>query len=326
MKCAVAFFLLVAACGGGVVLGDSPTPAAPKPGSMSRPPASSSLLEDLVRMTRTGSSEAAVLAYAKAHRMELPPELSDAALLWLRDSGVRDSVVRYMSAIDVRPSRETFPEGVTEASAASDAVRRRGAHYFERGDEGGEGGGGGRSDVDGDSEAYARGSGYSDDDFGADADYGDSSYSDPYPYASFGYPYSAYSAFPAEFFVGRGRSFRRFPHRDRRVGSHRGDMSDRGGLHDAWRERGPRGGRAGFRPVGPRGPGRSSLERARGNFGPGPRGPRARTVGPRGFGPSGPGRGVAGFRGTRGAMGGAVGGGGGGGHTGSGHPTGRVGR
>src|SRR5262249_1046793 len=60
------------------------------------------LLEQLVRMTRAGSSDAELLDYAKAHRRELPPEVSDRDLDYLRDSGVSERVVSYMSAIDAR--------------------------------------------------------------------------------------------------------------------------------------------------------------------------------------------------------------------------------
>ena len=308
MKCAVAFFLLlvVAACGGGVVLGDSPTPVVPKPSSASRP--SATLLEDLVRMTRAGSSEAEVLAYARAHRLELPPELSEAALLWLRDSGVRESVVRYMSAIDVRPSHEKLPEGVTEASAANDAARRRFALSVRDGRRN-------AADVrDNDSEGYARGNGSADDDFSADADSGDDSLTPirtrTRPLVTRTRPSRRNSSSSAAALSG-----------DFRIGiegptcpiaaatTMRGGSEAHAAVEPAF---GPSGREARAAPL---------LRVPSGNFGQGPRGPRQRSVGSRGFGPSGPGRGgtASGFRGTRGAMGGGVGGG----HTGSGHPTGR---
>ena len=92
MKPAFAFSFLLTCCG--VLLADSTTrsPLPHKPAT---------LLDDLVRMTQAGSSDVTVLAYAKAHRLELPPEVSDRDLRRLRDSGVSELVVRYMSAIDV---------------------------------------------------------------------------------------------------------------------------------------------------------------------------------------------------------------------------------
>src|ERR1700737_1220703 len=97
MKPALAFSFLLLCCG--VLLADSmarlPLPRKP-----------ATLLGDLVRMTQAGSSDVTVLAYAKAHRLELPPEVSDRDLRWLRDSGVSELGVRYMSAIDVRASGE----------------------------------------------------------------------------------------------------------------------------------------------------------------------------------------------------------------------------
>ena len=79
MKRAVAFsFFLVCA---GVLLADSPESRSPSRQSPS-------LLQDLVRMSSSGFSDATVLAYARAHRAELPPEVSTSDLLWLRRSGV----------------------------------------------------------------------------------------------------------------------------------------------------------------------------------------------------------------------------------------------
>src|SRR6476469_9675393 len=101
MQCAVAFSILFA--GSRLLLGASPSPP---------------LLEELVRMTKAGASDVSVLAYARAHRLELPEELSVAALQWLRSAGVSERVVSYMSAIDVRassPQTAAVPEGVTYA-------------------------------------------------------------------------------------------------------------------------------------------------------------------------------------------------------------------
>jgi len=103
MKCAVAFTVLFA--GSVLLLGESRTPP---------------VLDEIVRMTKAGASDVSVLAYARAHRLELPEELSVAALQWLRGAGVSERVVSYMSAIDVRASslQTVGPsEGVTYAGA-----------------------------------------------------------------------------------------------------------------------------------------------------------------------------------------------------------------
>src|SRR5262249_9098875 len=84
-RTALASCFLVLCCG--VLLGAS---AEPRPASHERAP----LLQELVRMTRAGASDVTVLAYAKAHRLELPPEVSDEDLVWLRQRGVSDLVVR----------------------------------------------------------------------------------------------------------------------------------------------------------------------------------------------------------------------------------------
>jgi hypothetical protein len=301
MKCAVVFFALLA--GSSLLLGDTPG-RSPAP----RPP--STLLEDLARMTRAGTPDATVLLYAKAHRRELPPEVSDAQLRWLRDSGVGESVVRYMAAIDVRISGETRPEGVTygSSSAVDDEGRPR-APYRSTADDDRYAGDAG--DVEGRSaEAYA-GSGYADNGLGYDYDSNDDfGYGYPY-YPYFGDPFP-YSAFPAFFFIDRGNSFRRFPRRDHRDhrdhrfdGGHRRRPGDRGDFREAWRERGARA-RGGSMSAGIRGSGRPAF--ARGGYGPGLRvpGPRGHSIGPRGLRAPGPAR--AGFPNRfRGAPGGAFG-------------------
>jgi len=91
----------------GVLLGAS---AETRPMSRERAP----LLQDLVRMTRAGASDVTVLAYAKTHRLELPPEVSDQDLFWLRQSGVSELVVRYMTAVDVRASGDPVQHDVAD--------------------------------------------------------------------------------------------------------------------------------------------------------------------------------------------------------------------
>src|SRR5262249_17851667 len=101
MKPTVAFVALLACSA--ILLGSQTSP-----GSSTRK--TSRLLDELVQMTQSGSSDADVLAYAQAHRRELPPELSDRDLRYLREAGVSARVVNYMSAIDVRPSDEQLRE------------------------------------------------------------------------------------------------------------------------------------------------------------------------------------------------------------------------
>ncbi len=108
MKRAVSFFVLLACCG--LLLADSPGT-----GRAAREQAP--LLRDLVRMTNAGFSDETVLEYAKAHRAELPSLVSADDLLWLRKSGVSETVVRYMTAIDVRASEEGAGEDVAYDSA-----------------------------------------------------------------------------------------------------------------------------------------------------------------------------------------------------------------
>ena len=297
MRCAVAFSILLASCG--VLLGDSPSPGS------STSAQGATLLDDLVRMTRAGSSDATVLAYARAHRLELPAELSDASVRWLADSGVSQRVVRYMAAIDVRASSET-ERGMTSGSEmGEDAARSRG-RYLSEGDSR-------RYEVDSfddDLDRHAGDSRYPEGDSGAYGDFS-SGYSsfDSYPWdysPSFGYSYPLY---PSYFFVDRFGSLRRFPRRDHRDdrfggGRHRRGGVDHGRGHDAWRERGFRGGRGRGGPMlaGPRGSGRSGF--ARGGSRGGVPGLHGRVIGPRGFGSASPGRGhfASGFRGPRGGF------------------------
>jgi hypothetical protein len=268
MKRTVALSLFLACSG--VLLGDSP-----KPAPSSRKPAT--LLEDLVRLTQAGSSDVAVLAYAKAHRLELPPEVSDRDLGWLRDSGVSETVVRYMTAIDIRASDEDVPLDVASGAYGGAAHSRAAYSYPESDDEVDRGNYPGRYAVS-----------YPESDYDAYAGYG---YND-YPFYGYGYyPYPVY------FFVGRDGLTHRFHGRDPRFArhrgldggrgfrGHRGNVAGRGGSRDAWRERGFSGRRGGSSVAGPSG--RPAF--ARGGFGGGFQGPRGRVAGPRGFGPSGAG-------------------------------------
>lgn len=292
MKPTVALFFLLACSG--VLLGDSP-----RPGAVTRK--SSTLLEDLVQMTRAGSSDETVLAYARAHRLELPSEVSDNDLRWLRDSGVSERVVRYMTAIDVRASGDEPARQNVASDAYEGAAHPRSGYSYPD------------SDYDSYSESYP--------DTYADRSYPDVYY-DSYPFDYDFYPYGyGFDPYPFFFFVDRGGFFGRFHGRDHRFGGHRGfdgrrGFSGRGGVvghagsRDAWRERGFDGRRGSARVVGPRGSGRPGFARG---FAAGPQGPRRGAIGRRGFGPPGSARGnfPHGFRGPRG---------GGSGHSGFSHP------
>lgn len=266
MKRAVALSFLLVCCG--VLLGDSP-----KPGPLSRKPAP--LLQDLVRLTNAGSSDVTVLAYAKAHRLELPPELSDSDLRWLRDSGVSELVVRYMAAIDVRASRERAPEDVAYGSD-EDAARPRAEYSSSESDDDSSGGSY--------PERYAGNSGdnYS-------SNYADGSY-DAYPGYDY-YPWYGYGYYPYPlFFVDRDGFFHRFRGRDHRFDGHRGFDRDRGFRgRESWRDRGFSGRRGSTIVVGPRVSRRPTS--ARGGFSAGHQGPRGRAFGDRGFGSPGSARG-----------------------------------
>ncbi len=264
----VAFCLL--ACGG-VLLGDAPS--SPMPPGKPTP-----LLEELVRMTRAGSSDVAVLAYARAHRTELPPEVSDDDLRWLRDSGVSARVVGYMTAIDVRASdgeaealETDSSEGGSQPRAASPSAESR-------------------EEDSGFSERYA--AGYPDRSADSDAGNGYDDYPVDYDFDSpYGFGYSPYPLFfvENEGFVGRfhGRGHRFHPRRGFDAGrgfrGHRGNGADHGGFREAWRERGliaRRGSPAVIRPRGSARPVFASRGFVAGR-------PGTRSSGHRGFGATG---------------------------------------
>src|SRR5512143_513066 len=228
MRPALASFLLLAWCG--VLFADSP--AHPDLQSRQAP-----VLDELVRMTRDGSSDTEVLAYAQAHRLELLPQVSDQDLRWLRDSGVSQRVVSYMGAFDVRATDGGTPQ---EGSSGSEErpVRSRGVYSYRQ-----DGGGdyGSRSPdeyPDNDSNGYAdRSYDNSCADSGYDYDY-DYGYSPYYGYGyGYGYPYYDYSypfyAFGYPYSFGYGFS----PHR----GFHRRGHRFHG--HHRFDGRGFRGGR-----------------------------------------------------------------------------------
>jgi hypothetical protein len=217
MKCAVAFSVLLACST--VLLGDSPY--------SERPPAQQgSLLEDLVRLTKAGLSDETILAYAKAHRGELPSEVSTDDLLWLRKSGVSDTVIRYMAAIEVRPpDYGTSTEGEDEAYDSGEAAAYYSNYPY--------------------SESYPY--------YGTGEPYPESYYNDYYPYFDGGF----YYPYPVYFFVDGGGFFGRF--------HHRGFFNHGGFGHRFPRNRfdGGIGRRRGGITVGRRGEGRAGFPHAR---------------------------------------------------------------
>jgi hypothetical protein len=307
MKRAFVFSFLLACSG--ILLGDSPGSSL-----QSRDPRS--LLQDLVRMTNAGFSDATILVYAKAHRLELPSEVSTDDLLWLRKSGVGESVIRYMAAIDVRSEDGGAGRDADDGDDAYDSEEP--VRYSARADSYSDGGYG--NDRYGDDYGYA-GSYYD--------NYPETYYNDYYPFFGAGfYPYPAYffvnggffGRFRGRGFVGRrgfdrgGLGRQRFSRGDfdRGFGARRGGVTvGRGGAgRSAFA---PRGFDQGFR--GSRGdviargvPAQRAF--SRGGFAPGPRSPRGPVARSGGFGrPGFSGGGHAGGFGRQGFAGGGHSGG-----------------
>ena len=213
MKHALVFSFLLAC--GGVLLADSPG------GIPSRD--SRSLLQDLVRMTNAGLSDQTILIYARAHRLELPSEVSSDDLRWLRQSGVGEPVIRYMAAIDVRSEdggAGQDSEDADDASGSDESVRysARPEAYSDGGYDDRYAGGYDNNDADNYADNYADSS-YD--------DYPATYYNDYYPFYGAGfYPYPAY------FFADYGGFYGRFRGRgfDRGFGGRRGRGFDRGGF------------------------------------------------------------------------------------------------
>jgi hypothetical protein len=271
-------------------------------------------------MTNAGLSDETVLIYARAHRLELPPEVSTADLRWLKNSGVGESVLRYMAAIDVRSTDGGAGQEVDDGDDAYDSDEA--PRHSARADSYSDGGYGNYRDSD---------------DNGYPDTYADSYY-DNYPETYYNDYYPAYGAgfypYPAYFFV-NGGFFGRFRGRGHGRGfvGHRGRGFDHGGFRrprltrgDFDRSRGTRGDfgrglrtrgdfdrslgrRRGSVVVDPRGSGRAGISRgypgqgfrgprgdvigrgipaqrafSRGGFSPGPRAPRGPVVRNGGFG------------------------------------------
>ena len=336
MKRAIVFSFLLACSA--ILLGDSP-------GSSMQARDSRSLLQDLVRMTNAGFSDETILVYAKAHRLELPSEVSTDDLLWFRKSGVGESVIRYMAAIDVRSADGGAGQDADDGDDAYDSDEA--LRYSARPDSYSDRGYGNDRDSDRDYNSYP--DSYPDSYAGSYYDnYPETYFNDYYPIHGAGfYPYPAYFFVNGGFFgrfrgrgyghgfVGRrGRGFdhggfgrQRFPRGDfdrsrrtrgdfdRGFGTRRGGVTvGRGGA-----------GRPAFAPrrfdqgfQGSRGDvigrGVPAQRALRGGFGPGPRAPRGPVARSGGFGRPG-------FSG-----GGRSGGFGRPGFSGGGHSGGSVGR
>jgi hypothetical protein len=258
-RAAVLFSLLTCS---GLLLADSPDP-----GRAPRKPVP--LVEDLARLTKAGLSDETVLDYAKAHRAEAPSLIEADDLVWLRKAGVSESVIRYMTAIDVRSPDQSGGEDIAYESAESaESAGYPSAAY---------------SSSDYSDYGYAdNGSYYGYPDTYAYGAYPDTYYADYYPFFGVGYyPYPAYFFVNNAGFFGRfGRHHRFGRHRDRFNGHDHGrfghSRTPRGGF-----DRGT-GGRRGGAMFAHRGPVSPGFPRR--SFGPGFVGPRGAVSGRGGIG------------------------------------------
>jgi hypothetical protein len=256
MKRAAAFFSFLACSG--FLLADSPDP-----GRALRKPAP--LLEDLARLTKAGFSNETVLDYAKAHRAEAPSLIEANDLLRLRESGVGESVVRYMTAIDVRASDQGGGEDIAYESAGAAGYPSAAYSYRDDSDYG----------YPDNGSYYGYPDTYS---YGA---YPETYYADYYPFFGAGYyPYPVY------FFANNAGFFGRFHGRSHRFGRHRDRFNDHGRFGHPRLPRGgfDRGtaGRRGDVMVAHRGPASPGFPRR--SFGPGFVGPRGGVPGRSGIG------------------------------------------
>jgi hypothetical protein len=204
--------------------------------------ATPSPLQEIVRMTKAGEAPANILMYAKFHRPEMPPRIDDATLAWLRDSGVAPSVVRYLSAIDVRASGAPYPpEGVTYAGPG-DAAQGYGYNGYGPDDSGRPYS---NEPTDQGAELYTGTGGSAGPDWRDQYDFmGWPTWGYGYGYPAYGYGYGygyGYYApyWPPVIVIGDGHGHGHGDHHGHghdHDGHHNG-----GGHHDAWRERGSGG-------------------------------------------------------------------------------------
>ena len=250
----------------GSLLADNSVPA---------PPQRPGVLDEIVHMSQAGAPEDTVLAYAQAHRAELPSRLSDADLQWLRQAGVGERTVRYLRAVDVRIPEGAGQQGYSYGPSGPMPPRYVGQQY----------------PAPPPSEAYDQGypnPAYPDNSMGYDAatsPYGDNGFYDfwytpyfnAYPYAS--YPYYAYPYYypyyPYYAFHGHGHGHG--DHVDHHGGhGNWGNGNGHNSSADSWRSRGSVAQRNGTMTMGPRGQGSQAY--ARGNVAAAPRGYRGNTV------------------------------------------------
>ena len=238
-------------------------------------PDPATIFDEIVRLTKSGLSDETVLAYTKAHRGDLPSVISADRLRRLKESGVSESVVRYLTAIDVRASEEGAEEETVEAYAESGEAPSRSAPAYS-------------------SPSYDYDSGAYDTSYYGGGDYGGYPGGGYYPasdYASYygDYPFygDVFYPYPVYFFVNRADFFRRF-HRGHDFRRHRGPIGHR----RDWGRDFPRNRQAVNRPD--REPWRTRPALARGSFAPSFREPRTLAMNrglpgrpmipPRGFG------------------------------------------
>jgi hypothetical protein len=275
MKSTVAFLCLFACYG--ILQANQTSPGFPA----TRP---SPLLEELVQMTRAGSSDAEVLAYARAHRGELPAEVKAADLIWLHDAGVSERVVSYMSAVDVRIPDDALQENPAPEVPGQDAPPPGSAYSYPESQGGPYANGYANGDV-----TYSND--YASPDSYADSYYG-SYWGDWCPYYGYGYyPYAFYIYQPP--FCNR---FHDHVHHHDNHNDHHGHDGDhgtrnpqsvataRGTTTEAWRSRGVTASARRPATVGPRGSSRTMVARQGAVRNPGV---ASRTLAPRGFGSSG---------------------------------------
>ncbi|HEY6929356.1 MAG TPA: hypothetical protein VJA66_06740 [Thermoanaerobaculia bacterium] len=292
MKPTLAFVFFLAS--GGILLASQTSPA-------TYAGKRASLLEELVQMSRAGSSDVELLAYAKAHRRELPPEVSDPDLQYLRDSGLSERVVSYMTAIDVRVSSRVPQEGAPSASEDEpQAAPPRPNDSYPQGESIPYDGGYSSEYAGNDPGSYAFPDSYAYSDAYGDGRCGSQWGYDCYPYFNSYYPYSYY---PYTFFA--FQPFRRF--HDHVHHFHDGHGSNGNGWRgksgtmtnarvasrDAWRQRSFNGVNASMRrptALGQRGSARTVFARQGMGMAAGSRATRS-MVAPRGPGTSGPARG-----------------------------------
>jgi hypothetical protein len=257
----------------GPLLADNSVPAAPQ-----KP----TVLDEIVHMSQAGAPEETVLAYAQAHRAELPSRLSDADLHWLRQAGVGERTVQYLRAVDVRIPEGQGQQGYSYGPSGEMPPRYVGQQYpgappsenYDQGypnqpypnqaypDNGYVG-----------YDSYPPGPGY----------YGpyDSSWYTPYfyPYPYSYYPYYSYYYPYYPYYYGHGHGHGHDGHGHDGHGGH-GNWGNGSGSHnstaDSWRSRGSVAQRNGTMTMGPRGQGSQAY--ARGYTATAPRGYRGNVV------------------------------------------------